>query len=53
MQAPIDAALQNRTKPATFDTVRARDPHFPQRMPIDFHMDALPADDNLNATAKG
>lgn len=53
MQAPIDAALQNRTKPATFDNVRARDPHFPQRMPIDFHQDALPADDNLNATAKG
>lgn len=53
MQAPIDAALQNRTKPATFDNVRARDPHFPVRMPIDFHQDALPADDNLNATAKG
>lgn len=50
-QAPIDAARQRRTP--SFENVRARDPHFPQRMPIDFHMDALPADDNLNATAKG
>lgn len=49
--APIDRALQTRAK--AHGNVRPRDPHFPQRMPIDFHMDALPADDNLNATAKG